>query len=356
MGVEIVRLRADELARLGEFLQRAYPQDDKWTPSYLDWYFLGNPYTDPGSPPVWVAKSGQEIVGQVATIPVRLKARESITMAAWILEFILLPEFRGQGLGKRLVSEVGRTFPTMITLGINEASTRVFTSLGWKPLGGIHRYHRVLFAGSAAGKRGLAGGALDFVSLPLRVVRSGYQRAGRFVARQDRTFDLEFDRLWERASRQWPAAVVRERPYLAWQFERQPGKKFEVITLYERETLVGYAVLFFRSGGPAGRPPKAAISDMVYDESRSEGVIDALLGAALRLAVARKAGSLVTDVLDPRVEARLKRLGFWRIRKSPRFMASSVDVPDLLYRSENWYLTRADSDVSIFEEPNLSGD
>ena len=353
MGAEIARLQRDELPLLGEFLKRAYPDDRKWTPGYLDWYFLQNPNTEEQGPPVWVVKSEREIVGQVATIPVELKAGENTTKAVWILEFILLPEFRGQGLGKRLVEEVGKSYPTMITLGINEASTRVFTSLGWKPLGGIHRYHRMLFLGSAAKKGGLTGGALDLLSLPLRISLKGWQQAGRFEIRHDQTVDAELDTLWKRASRQWQAAVRREHRYLTWQFLSQPGKKFELIKLYERGTLAGYAVLFFRRGGAAGRPPKAAISDLVYDERKSAEVIDGLLDAALQMAIERRAGSLVTDVLDLCLERRLKKHGFWRIQKSPRFMASSTEFSEVLYRPENWYLTRADSDVSIFEEPNI---
>src|SRR5262245_35142303 len=218
MGVEIARLRRDELALLGEFLQRAYPLDRKWTPAYLDWYFLENPNTDHADPPVWVAKSQQKIVGQVATITVELKAGQNRTRAAWILEFILLPEFRGQGLGKRLVAEVGKVYPTMITLGINEASTRVFNSLGWKALGGIHRYHRMLFLGSAAKRQGLMGGALDLLSLPLRISPAKSRRTSKFEVRRDVTFDSALDDLWERASPEWPAAVRREHRYLAWQF------------------------------------------------------------------------------------------------------------------------------------------
>jgi GNAT superfamily N-acetyltransferase len=353
MGAEIARLGRDELSLLSEFLKRAYPGDHKWTPAYLDWYFLQNPNTGDQGPPVWVVKSGGEIVGQVATIPVELKAGEAATRAAWILEFILLPEFRGQGLGKRLVEEVGKSYPTMITLGINEASTRVFASLGWKPLGGIHRYHRMLYLGSAAKRGGFAGGALDLLSLPLRIFPGGRQQAGRFEVRHDLALDRELDALWERASRQWQAGVRREHQYLTWQFRNQPGKKFEMIKLYERGTLAGYAVLFFRRPGAAGRPPKAAISDLVYDERESDEVIDGLLEASLQMAIERQAGSLVTDVLDLRLESRLKKRGFWRIEKSPRFMASSTEFSRVLYRPENWYLTRADSDVSIFEEPNI---
>src|SRR5204862_2214391 len=39
------------------------------------------------------------------------------------------------------------SYPTMLTLGINEQSTAVFNSLKWKSLGGIHRYQKLLFPG-----------------------------------------------------------------------------------------------------------------------------------------------------------------------------------------------------------------
>jgi hypothetical protein len=138
-----------------------------------------------------------------------------------------------------------------------------------------------------------------------------------------------------------------------WQFREQPGKVFHVIQLYKQGRLVGYAMLFFRKGPISGVSPKAAISDFVYDRESPDEIIEVLLEAALQVAVKRKAGSLVTDVLDARLEDHLKRHGFWRIKKSPRFMASTQEFQDLIYSPESWFLTRADSDVSIFEEPNV---
>jgi GNAT superfamily N-acetyltransferase len=358
MEFEILQLQSKHLAELSEFLQSAYPGEErKANLLYLHWYYLQNPNTDSaGSPPVWAVTRGNKIVGQLATIPVQLKAGASYTKAIWILEFILLEEFRGKGLGKRLVLAARERYPTMITLGINEASTRVFASLGWKALGSIHRYHRMLFAGSASRKLGekkLLRESLNLLSSPLRFSIGSGRPANRYQMQLGTAFGPELDELWERASKQWPAAVRRNHQFLAWQFLHQPGKAFDVIRLYEQKKLVGYAVLFFRKGVRNGPPPKAAISDLVYDSRNQEGVIDALLEAALKLAIERKAGSLVTDVLDTRVESRLKRFGFWRIKNSPRFMASSTEFQEILYKPENWYLTRADSDVSIFEEPNV---
>ena len=153
---------------------------------------------------------------------------------------------------------------------------------------------------------------------------------------------------------QWPCAVVRRAPYLEWQFMRQPGKRFDVLGLYEQDELLGYVVLFFRKAERAGgSPPKAAISDICYRRDASLDVVEELLQGAVRLALERRAGSLVIDILDPHVEERLRLMGFWQIKNSPQFMTYSPDRGDLMYDMSHWFLTRADSDVSIFEQPNL---
>jgi hypothetical protein len=167
------------------------------------------------------------------------------------------------------------------------------------------------------------------------------------------SFDDSFDSLWSRAAQQWPCAVKREPAFLEWQFRRQPGKRFEVLGYYAGDLLAGYVVLFFRKPERGGVSAKVAITDFCYQPDSSDRIIKGLLGAALQLTLDRRAGSLVTDILDDRVEAWLKRYGFWRIKNSPQFMASANDRQNLIYETRNWYLTRADSDVSIFEQANV---
>jgi hypothetical protein len=242
----------------------------------------------------------------------------------------------------------------MITLGINEQSTAVFRSLKWEALGGLHRYHKLLFPGYAFGEIAKVA--------PLRILANlGFAPSRGRLARCVKagnvspvtTFAGAFGDLWSRASVQWPCAVKRDPDYLAWQFQRQPGKQFDVLGYYEGDLLAGYAVLFFRKPERGGVSPKAAITDFCYQPEFADRIIEGLLGAALQLTLERRAGSLVTDILDERVEAWLKRYGFWQIKNSPQFMASANERQELVYEPRNWYLTRADSDVSIFEEANV---
>jgi GNAT superfamily N-acetyltransferase len=340
------------------FLREAYPDDPrKSDPVYWKWHYLENPDTDLEDVPLWVLKDAGRIVGQVATIPVTLKVGSGERRAIWILDFIVGENYRGQRWGRRLLDTAREHCRTMIALGINAGSTGVLNSQKWAAMGSINRYHLLLNPGHAVKELSRLprplGRAVNLAYAPLRP-RAGAKAANGVSLRTVERFDADFDDLWRRAATQWPCAVVRRAEYLDWQFARQPGKRYETLGLWAGGRLAGYVVLFFRRAERAGAAsPKVAISDLCYDAHVEFDVIDELLRAALDLALARRAGSLVTDVLDARVEGRLVRRGFWRIKRAPGFMVYSETERELTNDPRNWFLTRADSDVSIFEHPNV---
>jgi GNAT superfamily N-acetyltransferase len=342
------------------FLREAYPDDPrKSEPAYWKWHYLENPFTRLDDVPLWVlqdAASGR-IVGQVATIPVALKVGTEERRAIWILDFIVHENYRGQRWGRRLLDTAREHCRTMIALGINAGSTGVLNSQRWAAMGSINRYHLLLNPGHAVkelSRLPALGRAVNFAYAPLRPRAGARPRAtsnADVSLRAVEDFGAEFDDLWRRAAAQWPCAVVRRASYLEWQFARQPGKRYETLGLWVGGRLAGYVVLFFRRPEGAASA-KVAISDLCYDGAFEFDVIDELLDAALELALERRAGSLVADVLDARVEERLVRRGFWRIKRAPGFMVYSETERELTNDPRNWFLTRADSDVSIFEHPN----
>jgi GNAT superfamily N-acetyltransferase len=355
--VQIKQFELSDQDALLSFLRRAYPGEPRRSdPAFWKWHFLENPYAGENDIPVWLVKSGPDIVGQMATIPIKLKVGEEEVQALWSIDFIVFPEFRGRGLGKRLVQTAQEAYgQTMMELGHNEQSGAVFRHLNWIELGNINRYHRLLFPGDAvkelsqlAPLRGLA----NLVYAPFRPKPSTSVATNRTLHSVTR-FDSSFDELWRDACVQWPCAVVRSSRFLEWQYIRQPGKRFDVLGYSDEHRLLGYVVLFFRRPEHGGSVSKAAITDICFRATDSQEVIDALLQGALALAVERRVGGIVTDVLDDRVEKRLQKLGFWRIKKSPPFMVHSVERQELVYEQKNWFLTRGDADISIFEEPNL---
>lgn len=355
--VQIKQFELSEQEALLTFLREAYLHDPrKSDPEVWKWHYLENPYTALEDIPLWIVKDGERVVGQAATILVELRVDHEVRKAVWILDFILLPEYRGQKLGKRLLQLARQTYPTMLALGYNEMSGNVLTSLEWVRMGMIGRYQRLLFPGyglkevaAIAPLRGL----INLGYAPFRPSRGETVPSPKFNIREIGDFDSAFDELWRRASPNFPCAVERCSAFLNWQFRRQPGKTFEVLGVYQGNRLVGYAVLFFRKPEHANAPPKAAITDICYDPENGTEIVHELLKAALRRSVEKRAGSLVTDVRDQLLVERLRSFGFFRIKQAPPFMVYSPDKRELMYEPGNWFLTRADSDVSIFEGPNL---
>jgi GNAT superfamily N-acetyltransferase len=359
--IQIKQFEVSDQDALLSFLRLAYAEEPiKYDAAFWKWHFLENPHAALNDVPLWIVKNGDAVVGQMATIPVRLKVGEDERRALWIIDFILLPEYRGRKLGKRLMQVARETYcKTMIALGYNSQSEAVLRSHQWVSLGSINRFHKLLFPGNATKEISRLAPARHLANLvyaPLRPRVSKLSNFNNGALREVSGFDSSFDELWRDASSQWTCAVVRNSRFLEWQFMKQPFKKYDVVGYYEQDRLLGYVVLFFRKPERGGVSQKAAISDLCYSSENSQEIIDSLLKGALRLAMERRAGSLVVDVLDPRIEQGLKHLGFWRIKASPPFMAGTDERQDLLYERSNWFLTRADSDVSIFEQPNLSKD
>jgi GNAT superfamily N-acetyltransferase len=354
--LQIKQFAASDEEALLLFLRAAYPDDPRRSqPDFWRWHFLEHPRVTVNDVPIWLVKDGEVIAAQLAAIPVELKIGDEITRAIWIMDVYVHRNYRRRGLARRLWLTAGESYSRMFGLGINEQSKAVVMGLNWVEMGHIHRYHRLLFPGDALKDIQKSGVIRDLVNLgyaPFRRRLARRSAKALYAAREVKEFDASFDDLWQRARGQWPCAVERNARYLEWQFMRQPGKRFDVLGLYDGERLIGYVVLFFRKPELTGAPQKAAITDLCYDASASPAVIDELLKAALRLALERRAGSIVTDVLDARVEERLRDFGFRRIKNSPEFIANP-GAPQFLYDPGNWFLTRADSDVSIFEQPNL---
>jgi Acetyltransferase (GNAT) domain len=355
--VQIKQFEVSETEALLSFLRAAFPGErNKGNAAFWKWHFLENPYIDRNDIPLWIVKTGDKIVGQVASIPVELKIGEEVRRALWPVDYMLLPEYRPGGLAISLLQVSWSYSKTLLSLGYNENSSTVMSFLKWKHLGSINRYQILLFPGHAAKEISRLAPARHLANLlyaPFRPGSGHLSPSGDGVLREVTRFDSSFDELWLNASPQWPCAVVRNSRFLEWQFMRQPGKKYDVLGYHKDDRLCGYVVLFFRKGGEGEAPPKAAISDICYGADHPEEVIDSLLKGALQLALERKAGSLVTDILDERVEARLRHFGFRQINPSPRFAAKTAENGDLIYERSNWFLTRGDSDVSIFEEANI---
>lgn len=357
-SIQIKQFELSEKDALLSFLKIGYPDNPRMSDArFWEWHFLKNPYVEPDNLPIWIARDGEKIVGQLAGTPVELKVGDEKKPAVWILDFVVRPDYRDKGLGKRLVNASQEFCP--LGLGVNtyeQHSPALLKKLGWVIAAKIPRYSKLLFPGNALREISQIKFLRQFVNFCYAAFRPRFPQmpvSGNGYLRNVEEFDSSFDTLWQESSAQWACGVVRSSKILKWQYFQQPGKKFNVLGFYENDKLLGYIILYFRKPDSSGVLSKAAITDICYHPSQPVQIIDDLLRGALQLAVQRGAGSLVTDVIDPLVQERLTLFGFWKTKNPLLLMMKSNARRELLYNSANWFLTRGDSDISIFEHPNL---
>lgn len=356
MSDEIIieQLKLSDKDKVLAFLREAYDDNPRMSDErFWDWHYAEAPYAEDGKLPVWVAKSGERVVGQIGTIPVVVNVRGERKRAIWVLDMIVSKDFRGRGLAKKIVRAAHEdcSFGLVINTSEQAASTKLLQDSGYKIITNVPRFHKLLYPANDVrelAKINLLREAVNLAFAPLRP-RLRENENVRAIEK----FDASFDDFWAEIAPQWTSSVERSVKYLEWQYRNQPDKKFDVIGCYDGDTLRGFAVLYFRKPRANGTIPKAAITDLCYHPENASETIDALLRESLRIAVERKVGGLVTDALDGFIEERLAFWGFWRVKNPLQFMVKSDVQTDLLYDPKRWHLTRGDSDISIFESPNV---
>lgn len=90
------------------------------------WYRLKNSNCEP-----IVLTLENKIIGQLGTIPTKIKIENKIKTAVWYVDYAVLKEFQGKGAGSKLVKEGTQLSEIQIAF-CNEAALRVYKKLGWQ--------------------------------------------------------------------------------------------------------------------------------------------------------------------------------------------------------------------------------
>src|SRR5262249_20918896 len=131
-----VRFYEPELAgACARFVQRVWPRDTDRVPM--------DDEAAPLPPRVLFLKE-REVIGHVATVPVRLSIADRLCDASWAVGLVVLPEHRNGPVAPMIVKKLNEAVEIGLTLHVEEAALRVFTGMGWQHLGIIPQYVRVL--------------------------------------------------------------------------------------------------------------------------------------------------------------------------------------------------------------------
>jgi hypothetical protein len=310
------------------------------------WQYLENPARADGRPEIWVAREDGRLLGQYASMPVRLWWGSREVRSSWGMDVFLAAEARGRGLGAQLFTAWSDHVEVALGLGLTPSSYGLFKKLRYHDVGPVPFFQKVLDARAVARRRlgPVAGGAAAAVlRAALAVVHPERRRPARgIVTAPGAGFTGDYDGLWERAHGSYAMCVRRDRAYLDWKYAGCPHRQYDVTEARREGRLDGFAV----SRHEDHRGLRLGWVIDVFADAGDHDVKDALLGAVLdgfrRAGVARAQAFSLNAALA----ADLRRRGFARGTSPMQFcVRTRVESADVLADRGRWHVVFGDSDM-----------
>jgi len=335
----------EDAKRIGRFISAAYGGRAHYKyPERWRWEYLDNPFWNGDALPIWIAESGGDVVGQACVMATPFQLGPQVLSAGWGTDFIVLPEYRKQGIGRALIEAHTRAADLFLALSFESYTGCRLMGLGFEALDPVASLHKSLDPATRDRSLVVRGGALRSLSRPLawlggRLFRQ-FERPELAFEQVDR-FGPEFDLLWQDLSNRFFAAVPRTSAYLSWRFRDQPHVDYRCLTARREGRLVGYCI--FRCGEPP-ESPLGLIADVLADPA-DEVLLNALLSHTLELMVTRGMGAVFAASGSSDYVCAFTRLGFEVCEhKAPLARARA----DLACRDDvsgrGWLLSRSDHD------------
>lgn len=309
------------------------------------WQYLENP-ENPEGPAIWVARDGSEILGQYASMPVRLWWGGREVHASWGMDVFVRAEARGRGVGAELFTTWSDHVEVALGLGLTPSSYGLFRKLRYRDVGPVPFFQKILKPGEVAARRvgaafGASAGAL--LSWGLRLLHPERSLPSEGIeVRSIEAFGQDFDALWERARRSYAMCVRRDRAYLDWKYARCPHKRYEITEARRGAELVGFAV----SRHEEYRALRLGWIVDVFTDAADHEAKDALLGAVLDSFRAAGVGRAQAFSMNAALAADLLRRGFMRGSSPMQFcVRSRLEDGGAFEDLGRWHVVFGDSDM-----------
>ena len=309
-----------------------------------DWQYRHNPNMPPDGPMIWLAREGATIIGQYATMPVRVSVQGQDIDGSWGMDVMVAPERQRQGLGDVLFRTWDKSTGASLGLGLSDSSHRLFQKMQWPEVGPVPCLVKPL--SRRALRRPTWPLALNrfvsYVTLPwVRVVARTKPLQGEI--RTIRQFDEGFTRLWNRVAGQFGFAVRRDAAYLNWKYIHAPHVRYSVAALMQDNEPAGYAV-YRHLQEPRGRV--TLLVDFLADPNDVDGFLT-LLRWVDREARAADSDKIRTFATHEVFRKLMRKSGYFTVKSSMDFVAKVNAVPvaaDFYKSTDRWHVTLGDSD------------
>ena len=302
-------------------------QYEKWV-----WKYMENPFFLGDDLPVWLCDLEGKAAGYLGTIPVKLKAGPRKINAAWAVDFKVLSEYRKKGQGMLLVREANQYFDAFLAIGGTDMSSNLFTKMGWVCLGKVPYYIKVWDAGMP----------MNLFFRIYNCLKKPIQPKG-IEARRMGDFEDEADIFWKEIEDFYKIAVPRDKAYLNWKYDKQPGLDYVKFRAVRDNKLCGYIVTRVVKSGHS--KTDGLIVDIIVRPDDKDA-IRALVFAALEYLKSEDCSMARFCINNKEIERVIASCGF--IRRRPRmrfFVKKNIEGLEEIYDMNSWHITAGDSDT-----------
>lgn len=342
---DIDRYRPDDRRAVESLYRRVFGNDAaeasrlRW-----DWQYRRNPNNPGQEPEIWIAREGPAIIGQYATMPVKLSVRNQEVQGSWGMDVMVAPERQRQGLGEVLFRTWDRNVGASLGLGLSDASYRLFQKLRWPDVGPVPCLVKPLT------RRALrmpnwpqpVNRLVSWVALPvIRIVSRS--RPLRAEVRMIQRFDESFTALWDELAPKFELAVRRDAAYLNWKYVTAPHVRYQIAALRRDERNIGYAV-YRHLHEPRGRV--TLLVDFLADPD-DDDALRTLLHWVDREARQADSDKIRTFAMHAGFRKVLRRSGYFQVKSTMEFVVkvNGVDVePGFYQNTDSWHISLGDSD------------
>src|SRR5918992_6066872 len=342
---DITRYRTED-KRAVEALYRRVFGNDAADASRLrwDWQYRLNPNNPGHEPEIWIAREGTTIVGQYATMPVRLSVHGRVVSGSWGMDVMVAPERQRQGLGEVLFRTWDRNVGASLGLGLSESSYRLFQKLRWPDVGPVPLLVKPMTrrAFRRANWPVPLNRLVSALIWPIVKIIARTRPLGAEV-RLIQRFDDSFTALWDELAPHFDLAIRRDAAYLNWKYVSAPHVRYSIAALRRNDRNVGYAV-YRHVHEPRGRV--TLLVDFLTAPDDEAG-LNTLLRWVDREARAADSDKIRTFAMHGGFRRVLRRAGYFQVKSTMEFVVkvNGVEVDSSFYEeTDTWHLTLGDSD------------
>ena len=342
---DVDRYRPDDRRAVEALYRRVFGTDAadasrlRW-----EWQYRRNPNNPGGEPEIWIAREGPAIIGQYATMPVRLAVKGREVTGSWGMDVMVAPERQRRGIGEVLFRTWDRNVGASLGLGLSDASYRLFQKMKWPDVGPVPCLVKPLSRRAFRHPRlpMPLNRLISFLTWPLVLIIARSRPLSAEV-RVIQRFDESFTQLWETLAPKFDLAVRRDAAYLNWKFATAPHVRYAIAALLREGKSVGYAV-YRHLHEPRGRV--TLLVDFLVDPDDEQG-FETLLRWVDREARHADSDKIRTFAMHAGFRRVLRKSGYFVVKSTMEFVVKvngAETSADFYEETDRWHITLGDSD------------